>query len=166
MKKMTREYIVNAFQRECENHFRSLLFAEKAEAEGKTGLARIFKAVAFAERIHARIFFELLDVSCGSDKNLMKALEVENFDIEEHYPACDAVAKLQGERRAIESIHRAIEAEKTHALLYGEAKELTDESLRQRAVSICPGCGSLINGDEEVKECFVCFTPADRFVKF
>jgi rubrerythrin len=83
------------------------------------------------------------------------------------YPAFDAVAKEQGEKGAMLSIHYALEAEKIHEAMYGEAKSLVESGQDRDAqpVYICPVCGFTVIGEPPDK-CPVSQTPKEKFVKF
>jgi len=82
-------------------------------------------------------------------------------------PAFDAVAKMQGEKGAVLSIHYALEAEKIHEAMYGEAKALVENGQDRQAqpVYICPMCGYTVIGDPPAK-CPVSQTASEKFVKF
>ena len=85
----------------------------------------------------------------------------ENYEITEMYPAFHAVAKEQGEKGAMLSIHYALEAEKIHEAMYGEAKALVEngEDRSAQPVYICPTCGFTVIGDPPAK-CPVSQTPS------
>jgi len=83
------------------------------------------------------------------------------------YPAFDAVAKLQGEKGAVRSIHYALEAEKIHEVMYGEAKEsvATGKDIESAPVFVCPVCGHTAIGEAPDK-CPVCGLPKDKYREF
>lgn len=167
MKKMTEEFLLTAFAGESQAHMKYLIFANKAREEGKDNLARLFDAIAYAEQVHATNHFKALENLGDSIENLDSAIGGENFEVEEMYPAYDAVAKLQGEKAAIRSIHYAIEAEKIHAAMYTEAKQAVKEGrdIEYGDVHICPICGYTVEGDAP-DSCPVCNAPKEKFVQF
>jgi len=167
MKKMTEQNLKDAFAGESQAHMRYLIYAKKAEDEGKSNIARLFRAISYAEQVHAANHLKTLGDVGTTEENLQEAMNGENFEVEEMYPAYDAVAKLQDEKAAIRSIHFAIEAEKIHAAMYAEAKQSTREGrdLEIGDVYICPVCGYTAH-DEIPDNCPVCGVSKNKFVKF
>lgn len=167
MKQMTEKNLRDAYAGESQAHMRYLIFAYKAEEEGKVHVARLFRAIAFAEQVHATNHLRTLGDLGTSMDNLETAIQGENFEVEEMYPAYDAVAKLQSEKEAIRSIHYAIEAEKIHAAMYTEAKQAVKEGkdVDFEDIHICPVCGYTIEG-QMPDVCPVCGVTKDKFVKF
>lgn len=167
MKKMTEEFLRASYAGESQAHMKYLIFSKQAQDEGKVNLARLYKAIAFAEQVHATNHFKALGDLGDSVENLESAIGGENFEVEEMYPAYDAVAKLQGEKTAIRSIHYAIEAEKIHSAMYTEAKQAAKEGkdLEYGDIYICPVCGYTVEGDVP-DSCPVCSAPKDKFVQF
>jgi len=167
MRPMTKENLSNAFAGESQAHMRYLIFADKAEKEGKPNIARLFKAIAYAERVHATNHFNALQQLSGTPDNLQVAIDGETFEVDEMYPAYDAVAKLQEENDAIKSIYYALEAEKGHAELYTAAKEMADQDkdIDDESVYVCPVCGYTVKG-EAPEKCPVCKVPKEKFSKF
>ena len=122
MREMTKANLTNAFAGESQAHMRYLIFADKAEKEGKPNIAKLFRAIAYAEQVHATNHYNALGEVGDTEKNLDKAIQGENFESNEMYPAYNAVAQLQSEKSAIRSIHIALEAEKIHEKMYTQAK--------------------------------------------
>jgi len=164
---MTDTNLRDAYAGESQAHMRYLIFADKAEKEGKPNIARLFRAVAFAEEVHASNHLKTLGDVGSTEENLDAAVSGENFEVEEMYPAYDAVAKLQNEKGAIRSIHYAIEAEKMHAALFTQAKQTVKEGkdMEAETFQICPVCGYTVEG-EAPDSCPVCGVKKDRFVTF
>ncbi len=167
MKKMTKANLEVAFAGESQAHMKYLIFADVAEKEGKPKIAKLFRAIAYAEQVHATNHFKELGNVGKTPENLQSAIEGETFEIEEMYPAYDAVAKLQEEKGAEKSIKYAIEAEKLHAKIYADAKTKAevDADAEVESVYVCPVCGyTAIN--EVPDKCPVCGVPKEKFVKF
>jgi len=164
---MTEESLKNAFAGESQAHMKYLIFAEKAEKEGFKNIARLFRAIAYAEQVHAANHFRALGMLGDSTANLEAAIEGETFEVEEMYPAYNAIAELQGEEKAKRSIRYAIEAEKIHAELYAQAKEAAEagRDVEIEKVSICSVCGHTVTG-EPPERCPICNAPASRFEVF
>ncbi|MEA1871589.1 MAG: rubrerythrin family protein [Candidatus Bipolaricaulota bacterium] len=167
MHEMTKANLEAAFAGESQAHMRYLAFAEAAEKEGKANTARLFRAIAYAEQVHATNHLRELAGINDTKANLQGAIDGENFEVAEMYPAYDAVAKLQDESGAIRSIHYAIEAEKIHAEMYKDAKAKADaeKDAQIGKVYICPVCGYTVEG-ETPEKCPVCGVPRDKFKEF
>ena len=167
MKKMTKANLEAAFAGESQAHMKYLIFADIAEKEGKSNIARLFRAISYAEQVHATNHFRELGNIGKTPDNLQAAIEGETFEVEEMYPAYDVVAKLQEEKGAEKSIKYAIEAEKLHAKMYKDAKDAVEKGtdIDVESVYICPVCGyTSIN--EVPDKCPVCGVPKEKFVKF
>lgn len=167
MKKMTEQNLKDAYAGESQANVKYLAFAKKADDEGRTNIARLFTAIAFAEQVHAHNHLRVLEGVGSTEENLQTAIDGENFEVEEMYPAYDAVAKLQEEKGAIRSMHFAIEAEKIHAAMYAEAKEAVKQGKDAEIgeLYICPVCGYTAE-NHAPDNCPVCNVKAERFVKF
>ncbi len=167
MRKMTESNLQAAFAGESQAHMRYLIFADKAEKEGHANVARLFKAIAFAEQVHATNHFKNLDGIGGTADNLQAAINGETYEVEEMYPAYRAVADLQAEKGAGRSTSWALEAEKVHAELYDQARTAVEG--RQDAdigdIYICEVCGWTGTG-EPPDRCPLCGAPASRFRQF
>lgn len=167
MRKMTDKNLHDAFAGESMAHMKYLIFAKKAEDEGKPNVARLFRAISFAEQVHATGHFKTLGEVGDTVDNLQAAIDGENFEVEEMYPAYDAVAKLQEEKSAIRTIHYAYEAEKIHSSMYAQAKQAVKEGqdVKLDDVYICPVCGYTHEGAPP-ENCPVCGVPSAKFIKF
>jgi len=167
MRKMTEENLKAAFAGESQARIRYLIFAEAAEREGKPNIARLFRAIAYAEQVHAANHLGELGGIGKTPENLAEAIAGETFEVEEMYPAYDAVAQLQAENGAKRSIHYALEAEKVHARMYEKAKEAAakGQDIELKTVYICPVCGYTVEG-EAPEYCPVCGAPREKFKNF
>ncbi len=167
MKAMTEKNLRDAFAGESQAHMRYAIFAKKAEEEGRSNLARLFRAISFAELVHATNHLVALGDLGESVKNLDDAISGETYEVEEMYPAFQAVAQLQNEKGAQRSIRYALEAEKIHASMYQIAKQAAEEGKDAKlgAVHICEVCGYTVEGDAP-EACPICGAPRERFRKF
>lgn len=167
MRPMTRENLKSAFAGESQAHMKYLIFADKAEDEGMKNVARLFRAIAYAERVHASNHLRALN-GCGSTvENLGMAIDGETFEVEEMYPAYKSVAELQEEQKAVKSMNYALEAEKIHAALYTEAREVVKagKDMEIGEINICEICGYTVIG-EAPDRCPICGVKRDKFKKF
>ncbi|HDL86161.1 MAG TPA: rubrerythrin family protein [Candidatus Acetothermia bacterium] len=167
MHPMTEGNLKAAFAGESQAHMRYLIFAEQAEKEGKSNLARMFRAIAYAEQVHATNHYRELSMIEGSPDNLQTCIDGETYEVEEMYPAYNKIAELQGETGAVRSTHYALEAEKIHARMYADAKKEADtgKDIKIGKVYICPVCGYTVEGDAPNK-CPVCGASREMFKKF
>ncbi len=164
---MTEENLKAAFAGESQAHMRYLVFSEKAEREGHPNIARLFKAIAFAEQVHATNHYRELGGINNSPQNLQVAIDGETWEVEEMYPAYLAVAQLQEEKGAQRSMSYALEAEKIHAAIYTKAKEVAEagKDIEIGAVYICSVCGHTVEG-EPPERCPICNAKREKYVEF
>jgi rubrerythrin len=167
MRKMTEANLQAAFSGESQAHMKYLVFADKAEKDGHANVARLFRAVAYAEQMHATNHFKTLDGIDTTAANLQTAIDGETYEVEEMYPAFRAVAELQGEKGAVRSTTWALEAEKVHAKLYGEAKAAVEggADVEIGEIHICELCGWTGTG-EKPDRCPICGAKAARIRTF
>lgn len=167
MHQMTKENLKAAFAGESQAHMKYILFADKAEEEGYKNMARLFRAIAFAERVHAANHLQTLNGINLTIENLDVAMEGERFEVNEMYPAYKVVAELQDEKKAVKSINYALEAEKIHEALYAEAKEAAKggKDIDGRDIFICPVCGHTVLGQAPAR-CPICGVLGEKFKKF
>lgn len=167
MRSMTQDNLNAAFGGESMASMKYRIFADRAERENKPNIARMFRAISFAEQAHATGHFRELGEIKATPENLAAALAGEEFEIAEMYPAYLAVAELQEERGAIRSITYAITAEKIHAELYKAAKEKAEagEDIDIGTVYICPVCGHTVIG-EAPDRCPVCAAKKEAYEAF
>ncbi len=168
MRKMVKKSLEEAFAGESMAHMKYTIFAEQAEREGKKNIARLFRAIAYAEFVHAKNHARNLGYIKSTPENLETAISGETFEVEDMYPAYLQLAKYFEEKGAEMSFHYAISAEKIHAKMYGEAKEKAskDEDIEEKDIYICPVCGYTYMGDEPPEHCPVCGVSREKFVKF
>lgn len=167
MEAMTKQNLSEAFAGESQAHMKYLAFAARAEREGKPNIARLFEAIAYAEQVHALNHLKELGGIGDTVANLESAIGGETFEVEEMYAAYLAVAELQGERGAKRSMTYAVEAEKIHADMFGDAKKTAEagEDIQIDEVYICMVCGFTHIG-EPPDRCPVCNTKKERFKAF
>lgn len=168
MKKMTEENLKNAFAGESQAHLRYLAFADKAERENFQNVARLFRANAFAEQVHATNHLKTLAGIKSTDDNLEEAIAGETFEVEEMYPAYVKVAEIQQEKGAQTVTRWALEAEKVHAQLYKKAKDavVQQKDLEFKPIYVCQVCGFTVEGEEAPEVCPICGSPREKFTKF
>ncbi|MBI2830864.1 MAG: rubrerythrin family protein [Chloroflexi bacterium] len=172
----------NAHGGESMAHMRYKIWGDKAEQEGYPNIARLFRAIASAETVHAASHFRALkdqvgDKLCasmavfglgGTSQNLQGGIDGETYEITEMYPTFLETAKLQREKGAQLSFTYAFEGEKTHAALFQKAKQAIDSGKKDvnlGPVSVCTVCGWTCEGDLP-DECPICNAKKDKFQTF
>jgi rubrerythrin len=181
MHEMTAGHLRSGHGGESMAFMRYVVWGDKAEEEGFGNVARLFRAIAHAETIHAGNHFRNLREEVGAflvpamagfglgstSQNLEGAIEGETYEINEMYPSFLETAQRQKERGAILSFHYALSAEKTHAALYQRAKEAVDAGgdIELGPVQICEVCGWTAEG-EIPEKCPICAAKRDRFRTF
>jgi rubrerythrin len=167
MKKMTKKALEEALAGESMAHIKYLAFSEIAEKDGYRNVSRLFRAIAYAEQVHATNHARTLGIIKPTEENLQTAIDGEEFEVDEMYPAYNAVSQLQKEEGAKRSIHYALEAEKIHAGMYQLAQEAvkSGDDIEKKDIYICPVCGYTHAGDPPDR-CPVCGIQRSRFRKF
>lgn len=179
MHDMTEQNLHNAFAGESQAHMRYRIYSEVAEEEGFSNVARLFRAISFAEKVHASNHLERMPREDGSfagsnpyglgdtSENLQAGIDGETFEIEEMYPVYKQVAEFQGEDRAKQSFDWALNAEEIHAEMYRNAKESVDEGedMDLEEVQVCSVCGYTTEG-EAPEECPICGAKKKSFREF
>lgn len=167
MHKMTQANLEAAFAGESQAHMRYLAFAERAERDGFPNVARMFRAAAYAEQIHATNHLRALAGIQATLANLEEAIGGETFEAEEMYPAYKAVAEAQAEKKALRPIEWALATERVHAQLYGQARQsvAAGQDAAAQDIWVCPICGFTMEG-EPPDVCPLCGAKHDRFQKF
>lgn len=167
MREMTKKSLQEAFAGESMAHMKYLIFAEEAEKKGLKNLARLFKAIAYAEFVHARNHFKELGMIKDTLGNIQQGIDGETYEIEEMYPVFNNTAKFQEEKGAERSTYYAWEAEKIHAEMYKKAKEIVEEGkdYLEDKIYICPVCGHTVIG-EPPEKCPICGAPKSAYKEF
>lgn len=130
-------------------------------------MARLFEAASFSEQIHATNHLRVLEGEGKTAENLDKAFNGENFEIEEMYPAYIAVAKEQGENKAVTYHQFALAAEKVHSDLYSRARlaVTAGHDAQFLPIKVCSVCGFTIEG-EGPGRCPLCGAAREKFITF
>ncbi len=160
----TSENLKNAFAGESQANRKYLAFAKKAEAEGKPNLAKLFRAAAEGETVHAINHLNALASVKDSEENLKAAISGETYEIENMYPGFIEEAKGEGEKAAEISFTSAKKVEKVHEGLFGQALKRIEkgEDISAEDYYVCSVCGYLAAG-EAPDVCPVCGAPKEKF---
>lgn len=160
----TEDNLKAAFAGESQANRRYLFSAEKAEQEGHPQIARLFRAVAEAETVHARNHFKTLGEVKSTDENLQAAIGGEHFEFTKMYPEFIEQASADGNKKAEVTFDFANTVEKIHHGLYEKARQaLADgEKLEDKPYVVCQVCGYTVAGEAPDK-CPICQAPKNRF---
>ena len=160
----TKENLANAFAGESQANRKYLAFAKKADAEGKPQIARLFRAAAHAETIHAHAHLRAMGGINSTEENLLAAIEGEGFEFQEMYPPYLEEAQKEGDSMAEVSFRNALAVEEIHHQLYSQALSAVKSGgdLPERAVYVCEICGNTVY-DHAPDRCEVCGVPKERF---
>jgi rubrerythrin len=164
---MSEECLRAAFAGESQAAEKYMVFAEQAEDEGLPQIAKLFRAISFAETRHARNHLRVMGGIGSTADNLKAAFEGESFEIDEMYPAYGEIAKVQENKQAGRSIRYAVKAERDHKWMYSEAREkaLEGQDIEDLPVSVCLICGHTVIGDTPEK-CPVCAAAQEYYKAF
>lgn len=154
-----------AFAGESQANRKYLAFAKKAEKEGLAQVAKLFRAAADAETIHALAHFNNMDGVGSTLDNLKAAITGETYEYTEMYPPMVAEAEKEG-HKARTMLRFALAVERVHAGLFQRALECVQagKDLDALEIYICPVCGDLEIGAPD-RPCPVCGAPANKFQK-
>jgi rubrerythrin len=153
----------NAFAGESQANRKYLAYAKKAEQEGFKQVAKLFRAVAEAETVHAHSHFRQMGGIKSTKENLEAALHGEVFEFEDMYPQMIAEAQAEGIKDAVRTFTYANEVEKVHAELYKKALAELGKGA-DADYYVCSVCGHTVAG-ESPDECPVCKSKKQAYKK-
>jgi len=157
------ENLMEAFAGESQANRRYLAFAQKADEEGYPQIAKLFRAAAEAETVHAHNHLRALKGIRSTKENVQEAINGETHEFKKMYPEMMEKAKAEKNDGAFRSFNYANEVEKLHAALYTKALE----NLGKNEIVdyyVCPVCGNTV-GKAVPEKCPICGTPGSKFKK-
>jgi len=162
----TVENLRNAFAGESQANRRYLAFARKAEEEGFSQVAKLFRAAAEAETIHALNHFRIAGEVKSTAENVDAAVAGETFEYKKMYPEYISTAKQEGNQQASWSFDVANRVEQVHAGLFSKAVEALKSKRELANVDyyVCGVCGNTVEGVAPEK-CPICGAPKAKFFK-
>ncbi|NYB74889.1 rubrerythrin family protein [Sedimentibacter hydroxybenzoicus DSM 7310] len=163
MEEKTLQNLMDGFAGESQANRKYLAYAKKAEKEGKTNAAKLFKAASDAEALHAQKHLEVAGKIKTTKENLADAVAGETYEFENMYPEFIKAAESEGNKAAINTFNLAMEAEKVHAKLYKEALESIDNT-EEIFYYLCPVCGNIETFVPE--RCSICGVLGSKFIKY
>lgn len=161
---MTKSYddLMAAFAGESQANRKYLAFGKKADEEGFAQVAKLFRAAAAAETVHAHNHFRAAGEIKSTEENLKVAIEGEHYENTEMYPAFLKDAEADDDKKALRSFNYANEVEKIHEALYKEALASLGKPGETYDYYICPICG-YTHARTAPDVCPICGAPKERF---
>ena len=162
----TNENVQAAFAGESQASRKYTCFAEKADAEGLKHVARLFRAAAEAETVHARNHLRVAEGIKSTKENLAAAISGEHHEFTEMYPGFIKQADAEGKTQAKRSFDMANQVEKIHHGLFQAALDKVNQgkAIAEKPIFVCQVCGNTVEGEAPDK-CPICSAPAKMFKK-
>ncbi len=160
----TNDNLAAAFAGESQANRKYLAFAKKAEEDGFANVAKLFRAAAEAETIHAHAHLRVMGGINDTATNLQAASDGEGYEFKEMYPGFVTEAQNEGNKAAEITFKNAMAVEEIHHGLYEEALAAVKggSDLPATQIWLCPVCGNTVKGAVPNK-CSVCGVPGDKF---
>ena len=162
----TKKNLADAFAGESQANRKYLAFARQADSDGYPQVARLFRAAAHAETVHALAHLRALGGIKKTADNLAAAVEGEGFEFQKMYPPYLQQAQDEGDKPAEISFRNALTVEEIHYRLYCDALQAVKagNDLVDRKVYICEVCGNTVY-DDVPERCPVCGVPGNKFTE-
>jgi len=162
----TMDNLAAAFAGESQANRKYLAFAKRADDEGYPQVAKLFRAAAAAETVHAHNHLRTMGGIHTTKENIMEAINGETYEFNDMYPDFLKVAEEEGEKQAVWSFDIANEVEKIHADLYKKASVALnkDSDLETVDYYVCSVCGNTVDGNPPDK-CPICKAGKKAFDK-
>lgn len=160
----TQENLQAAFAGESQANRRYLFFAEEADKAGYKQIARLFRAAAEAETVHAHNHLGVLGGIKSTKDNVETAIKGEHYEFMKMYPEFLAQAKTEGHKGAEAVFDYANKVEKVHHQLYEKARNSLagGSQLKDEPYFVCQVCGYTVGG-EAPGTCPICKATRDKF---
>lgn len=160
----TNENLQAAFAGESQANRKYLAFAKKAEKDGFPQIAKLFRAAADAETVHAHAHLRALGAIKDTASNLKEAVAGEAHEFNSMYPQFLAEAEKENNKPAITSFKNAMAVEGIHHNLYTQALNSIEagNDLPAQKIYVCSVCGNTVYGQPPEK-CPVCNVPKEKF---
>jgi len=161
----TKDNLQAAFAGESQANRKYLAFAKKAQTEGYPMIARLFRAAAEAETVHAHAHLRVLGGVKSSADNLQAAIDGEGYEFTKMYPGFVEEAKKEGDKAAQMSFENAMAVEKIHHGLYSDALKAlkSGKDMADAAIFVCDVCGNTVLGAAP-DVCPICGVKKERFI--
>lgn len=158
------KFLMEAFAGESQANRKYLAFAQKADSEGFPQAARLFRAAAEAETVHAHNHLRVAKGIRSTRENLAEAISGETHEFTKMYPEMIEAARAEGNKAAERTFAFANEVEKTHAQLYQKLLDSLGGAQENYPYYVCPVCGHTAEGNAP-DVCPVCGAKGETFKK-
>ena len=158
------QFLREAFAGESQANRKYLAFAAKADQEGHLQVARLFRAAAEAETVHAHNHLRALNGIKSTKENLQEAIAGETHEFKKMYPEMIEAARAEANKTSERSFNYANEVEKIHAQLYQNLSNNLGKIKENYSYYVCPVCGNTVE-KEAPETCPICGTPGSKFKK-
>jgi rubrerythrin len=159
----TENNLQEAFAGESQANRKYLAFAKQADQEGYARIAKLFRAAAEAETVHAHAHLRAMGGIKKTAENLQAAISGETHEFKSMYPGMIEEAKEEGQKAAERSFVYANAVEEVHANLYQKALDNMDNK-EPVDYYVCSVCGYTCE-NEAPDSCPVCGSKAKAFSK-
>ncbi|GAX60305.1 rubrerythrin [Candidatus Scalindua japonica] len=159
----TQDNLQEAFAGESQANRKYLAFANKADEEGFKQAAKLFRAAAAAETVHAHQHLKVMGGIKSTKENIQEAIEGETHEYTKMYPQMILEAEQEGNKKAVQSFDLANKVESIHASLYQKALDKLGDN-ESVDYYVCQICGNTTENDAPDK-CHVCGAPSSKFTK-
>ncbi|MGA3111485.1 MAG: rubrerythrin family protein [Candidatus Bathyarchaeia archaeon] len=161
----TDQNLKDAFAGESQANRMYLAFAKKADEEGFPQIAKLFRAAAEAETVHAHNHLKVMGQVKSTSDNLGTAVSGETYEFKKMYPEFIAEAKKEGNKKAEISFNYASQVEQIHAAMYQKALDALKTKTQPAHADywVCPVCGNTFEGNAP-NMCPICGTPKEKFM--
>jgi len=153
----------NAFAGESQANRKYLAFAKKAEEEGFKQVAKLFRAAAEAETVHAHSHLRVIGGVRSTKENVQEAIGGETYEFTKMYPQMIEEARKEGNKQALQSFEFANKVEKIHADLYQKALNNLGKN-ETVDYYVCQVCGNTVEKAAPDK-CPICGASKSMFIK-
>ncbi len=162
----TKDNLKAAFAGESQANRKYIAFARKAQSEGFPNMAKMFRAIAEAETVHALNHLEIIGEIKSTKENIDAAANGENYENTQMYPKFIEQAKAEGNADAERSFDYANKVEKIHEDYYKEAAKVMAEGkdIEETEISVCSICGNTFK-ENAPDNCPICGAPKEKFIK-
>jgi rubrerythrin len=160
------EGLKKAFAGESQANRKYLAFAQKAEKDGYPQVAKLFRAAAAAETVHAHNHLRAMGGIKSTTENLKEAIGGEFHEFSSMYPEFIEDAKADSNKEALRTFNYANEVEKVHHKLYEKALKSVEngKDLETTDIYVCSVCGYTHEG-QAPEQCPVCGAAKKAFNK-
>lgn len=157
---------MTAFAGESQANRKYLAFAKKAEVDGYPAVAKLFRAAAEAETVHAHAHLRAAGGIQDTVANLKEAISGEHYEFTDMYPGMIETAKEEDAKLALQGFEYANEVEKEHHDLYSQALAAVEagHDIEDLKIYVCPVCGHTEVGVRSEK-CPICDVPGSTFIE-